>query len=1300
MKIGKKSYLLIVVVLGLLLGSISFLGKSNTIKASSDDYKLEIVKVQEYNKLVTVKLSIAELSGQKLKLKAIGSEHLPVEGIFDEISDEDAERLTTKLTDDKDVIDIEFVDDGHSFSALITVPLDKTSEMKQGSISLVSESGNELAKTTFDIDNQIESKASEVDVVTETFDLTTFDLALPTPGVTEDVTTWAQFKAAMESTRIDWINVKNDLTADSDIGPVTISKVINGNDSATRRIDMRGYSVSLGAASAAQITITDIDLTGTSDNPMFSGINSTVTQNWVVAINNVNVPAGNMRPLAHVEQGGIIIAGNNNFESSGKVTTSFLMSKSFVVEDNSDITANMKTIFYKTDEDESSFTVTNSKMTIFIDAENAAVVFNGKTDVKFTGSMTDVSISSNLTAYAWSATNPDQVVGELGAVFVIADGVGGSKLTVDNQAKVTFESRASDAGASALHVYGGGSKIHVDNQAELNVIGEDANAVVNGGLFRYGAKSSSSGNHEIKVSNQAKLNVEKKGGATAAIRMYGNASNIIVESGADFILHHSGGDKAEDPGGNRRNQGIQYRNGTNGFTSGFTVTGENSNVSILADYGAAIDCNLQELNIKADEGTYFIVRGQTASSNKGVFSASANNLTFNMTKPKYFDFRNDRPSGGNIFEGAAGSTFNMLQSDLQVWDSGMNLDGNPSAAWNLIDSVWSGQNFANAPTTTATGLQGASSYSRMTANNQSPVIDELRVPTDADKYIWGHATVPEGKYDPIRAAYTGEVSVKVSVSGAGDPIGTVVEDPVGSGTVSVYGDDARTGIFKIPTSTGDFLVKGQQIKVEAAWRGAMTDENSSSVHKSDDADIQTPQRTVLDVTPPQPTQLTDENLNNATNILSGTGAEAGATVYIYYDTGDRTSPAGTLLGTTTVQADGTWSYQLAAYLTDAKSLSVYLGDDADYHTAAQVTSASGETPVLYDQTGLIKPPATNENGVGNINPYAADYPYHDAVFECVKKYVVADVLPNMPVMTKTVLSNNGGSASADAGDVLTYTLTAKNDKPASVTTTWKDVVVTDTLPSGLLFTTADAELKINGSPATYVTGTPGINEYSYDSGTRLLTVNLGSLNSTASAQITFKGTVSGSASGPIVNTATATGTSPRFEGGPAVAGEYEKVSESGTATISVAGTLSLVSVPKSIDFKLEEAKLNEDTKVIDPEITGDLVVSDNRVTRKSWTITAKLLTPMMPIDETDVRYVLPDAVRYNTGTEEKPITLDGTELISYTHGDAGEYNVSTRWSTTGEGFKFYASGGSVNKLGKYKAVLEFTLSNTPTGSIP
>lgn len=1317
MKIGKKSYLLLVVVLALLLGSIPFLSNGNAIKASSDEYKVEIIRVQEYNKLVVAKLSIPKLSGQKIQLKSEGSASVHVDNLLNHLDEKEFDRLSMNETEDSNVLDVAFVDDGKSFEADFVVEIDKNSQLKEGYIQLLSQSGKVLAEAKYDIPNQTEAETPVQPESDALAGIAAFGLTLPTPGVTANVTTWSEFKTAMESTSVDWINVKADLTADAAVGNVTISKVINGDDNGTKRkIDMGSQNITLGSAAVdSRVIFSDIDLIGSSVDPMVGAVNTAASANWTVATNNVNVLSGNARPFAHLDNGTIQLSGDNNFQSGGFVLAAFLRAKTLSVEEDANVEANLQTLFFETLVDGASFNVDNAKMNIWIDAEVMAVRISSKqAKMAFVGAKTDVTISGNLTSAAWSSSNPNAITATQGAVVAIweatreaSDAAIGSEILVDNGAKVTFESRAVSKGAPTLQIYSKDSKIVTNDGAEFMINSESSDASSNGAMIRYDDPGGLSfvGNHLMQATNNSKIAFNKNGGPTPAVRMYGDENKIDIQSGSDFILRNIGDGVPKDPGANNRNQGIQYRNGNAAKTSSFSVTGENSNVSLVTDNGAAIDCNLQELDINAGEGTYFIVRGQTLSNDKGVFSSSnvagtvKNKLTFTMNKPKYFDFRNNCAGGGLLFAGAANSEFKMTQSDLQVWDAGSNLDGNPSDAWSLIDSIWTTEDFNTGVTTNGvdfSNFKGAPAYSRMTANNQKAVIDELRVPTDADKYIWGHATVPEGKYDPIRAAFTGEVGVRVSVSAAGSvaaytAAGTVVEDPAGSGAVSVYGDDARTGIFKIPTSNGGFLVKGQQIKVESAWRGALADEGGSNVHISEPTDIQTPQRTVLDVTPPQPTRLTDENLNNATNVLSGTGAEANATVYVYYDSGDRSS--GTLLGTATVQGDGSWTYPLPYYLTDTKELSVYLGDNAIQHVAAQVVSAAGETPVLYDQTGLIKPPATNQSG-GNINPYT-DYAYHDAVFEGVKKYIVADVLPNLPVMTKTVVSESGSTTDADVGEELTYTLTAKNNKPSTTTTVWKDVVITDTLPNGLTFTPATAAVTINGASATHVTGVPGVNEYSYDEGTRLLTLNVGNLNSTESAVVVFKATVSGTASGSINNTATALGESPRFVDGPGSAtGIYEEVSASDNALVAVAGTLSITSVP-DIDFKIEEAKLNKGTRVIDPDITGNLVVADNRVTQKSWTLKAKLLAPMKALGETDARYILEDAIRYNTGTEEKVITADGTTILTYTHPNAGEYNVNSRWSSAGEGFKFYIDGGKVNKLGKYEAVLEFTLEDTP-----
>uniref|UniRef100_UPI001ED8C3B6 hypothetical protein n=1 Tax=Enterococcus mundtii TaxID=53346 RepID=UPI001ED8C3B6 len=46
--------------------------------------------------------------------------------------------------------------------------------------------------------------------------------------------------------------------------------------------------------------------------------------------------------------------------------------------------------------------------------------------------------------------------------------------------------------------------------------------------------------------------------------------------------------------------------------------------------------------------------------------------------------------------------------------------------------------------TSTFGPAGMTAYSRISANNARAVVDELRVPTNADKSIFGHVSIPEG----------------------------------------------------------------------------------------------------------------------------------------------------------------------------------------------------------------------------------------------------------------------------------------------------------------------------------------------------------------------------------------------------------------------------------------------------------------------------------------------------------------------------------------------------------------------------
>lgn len=568
--------------------------------------------------------------------------------------------------------------------------------------------------------------------------------------------------------------------------------------------------------------------------------------------------------------------------------------------------------------------------------------------------------------------------GNTGAAMIISgDNVteGSCHFTVTDDAEVIGYSKRN----SVIQVRSSGSVFTIKDSARVELTQDDnTNNIVAALRFRI------AGNQSFVIDG-GEVYIHKTGGTCPAVRLYGGGNSITVTNGGNFQVYNEGNGSANNGSGDAGNQGVYYTNGSASNPDSFTVNGYGSKVECVADWGPAIYNSGGASSITVEDQAIFIATGQTSSATNGTINSSGR-ATITLDHPMYFDIRNNRPGGGNAIDaGNTNSTFTTIQSDLSVWTKGSDLDGNPSATWSLFDYSLSGADFRNIVSTNIpeefnTSTYGmASDYARISANNATAVIDEFRVPTDADKYIYGHAYVPEG-LEHQRDAWTDEVYVIVQVkdtsgnvvfTGTGTTVGAANDNS--SEGLSVYGEPERAGLFKImydpdDNGSGDYLPAGYTVEVIAAWRGG-ADSTSDRVHTSTADDLKAEDVPVYDVTPPTPltaddldesVRMHEGNLTTRVEVISGTSEVIGATVYLYKNNA--------VWVTTTVGSDGKWSFTLPGTLAEGDAIAIALNDNVP--NTDQLTS--------YDLTKLV------DNGIyansGNENP-PAEFTFHDAVFD-------------------------------------------------------------------------------------------------------------------------------------------------------------------------------------------------------------------------------------------------------------------------------------------------------------------------------
>lgn len=832
------------------------------------------------------------------------------------------------------------------------------------------------------------------------------------------VSTWADFVAKVADTSVSAIQVTADMTATSDA--TTTAR--------TLAIDFGGHTVTFNQHTLilvenADLTVANLvykqtapALTGTtSDNTTNYGVVSgaptgvvpRTAKGTVTFTGTIQSAAGNTGSLATPVKGRVIfdnanvnIANGNgnavainaqNVQVTGQSvinsTYPYLYTNVFNASSGTDSSAKFEPAFNIEDQSTVTGKSVNSPDTtggqmIVIGMANTQFNVTGSgsslnlyTDATFSGGSTD-----GLIRFSAKATT---------ASFNVADG---AKVNLESEYATVLNMNSS---GDSFKVSGAGTEFNATQNGQKSKSTQSGNSTI---------RFVQAGNFTFDVSDQAKLNVLKKGGSAPAIRMYGSGNKIAVTSGADFMVENVGDGTPKDSGSIDSkiatgtadlNQAILFTSGSTASTGDFSLTGENANVQVVADNGAAIANPYGTLTVTSSDFTFFVLRGHTASASAGIMSAQTVKFTMGAVNPvSYFDFRND---GGQLINNVSdisgnfnsNSTFTTGNTNLALWPKGTDLDDESAAdIYHKVGFTLSGQDLATLKksATTAdvaseatrfnTNFGSQVNYSRMSAINEPAQVDKIRTPTDADRYVYVHAGFPRGKYDDLTPADADEVTISITITDAeGNVVYSGTENTGGAQTI--YGKANQKGWAKF--DYGKLLKTGDVVHVTSA---VLHDDK----HGADTINVTASDKTVVDVTPPTPATTDSSAIvltsSGQTVAITGTGTP-GSTVVINH-AGDDTKYTGV------VGSDGTFSISVS---TDGWAV----GDKIYVRLEDSAGSATANSSNAVDD-----PPATN-NDVGNINPLV-DTDYHDTTFPAAAVMTVVDA---QPVTINYIDSNDG-----------------------------------------------------------------------------------------------------------------------------------------------------------------------------------------------------------------------------------------------------------------------------------------------------
>lgn len=377
---------------------------------------------------------------------------------------------------------------------------------------------------------------------------------------------------------------------------------------------------------------------------------------------------------------------------------------------------------------------------------------------------------------------------------------------------------------------------------------------------------------------------------------------------------------------------------------------QNSSLTVKADAvvnllsrgtGAVVQFSANNTSFKVEPGGSVYIVGNTTG---GVVTLNGgSSRLFELEEPESYDIRNRNDSGTAFNMSGSGNTLTINKTDIDLWNVGKNILGPSQETYALVEKF---QYVGNgAVTTTEPGLAAfnRTNYRRITGMNNLPEVEWYPV-TNADKSYKARVLLgmtPSDEFDE-----EGNVILIPVYASKNQGIVNFTED-----TGAKYSAATNEEGYGVVTSD-DYYKTGKKIVAEAI-RGPWTS-------------AETKETTVIDITPPEPATVdNEERVSPISTKLSGTGE---ANALVSFTLNDVTQPA----LNTIVNAEGKWTVTIPdSLLKQDDVIQIFLCDQAG-------------------KTEIADRPATNGE-IGNQNP-KNDLIYHDATFKAAKKVMVKGII--------------------------------------------------------------------------------------------------------------------------------------------------------------------------------------------------------------------------------------------------------------------------------------------------------------------